>query len=909
MSELVNLGSINGISNEKVTVTAMKHFKSFLGHLNVLDNVAYSHTIYSPEIIPHTFYTRDVFGKFANFLMTVSKIKKYHTCISYISKVKSKLEQDYENVTLPFMSNATFYTSLRLKITREYMKNCVASGEVLVDSAPAMTKEDQSIICKLLLGRNTPSSNEERCLICHQFQIFGRINEPALAKKADYRYVSQENRTALIYSLRRTKNASVQELTMICHYDSYESCPFHSLATLISVNCDTSERLYPLIMASNSPANYVNRMLLSIYEEWEDGQEFNDGSSSSSSSSSTSSSSSRRRGFLTAGLTSHSGRRGAAQEVDLHKDIPISTLVDRGGWSVDAIHRVFTYVTKNSKGDTMCARAVSSWPDATAGGMLPSIDCIGAAEDQELFRFFSLSLMSSATLAIDEATRVSLTISLLRFHDKFASDYPNHDLVSRIEDCRNVRGVSISKFELWVSNIVRAFTELNVMYVNMDSMGEDTRVPVTQISDFMDKSSIVFRMVPGLVSALSAISNQLEELKRQNNLILNQNHMSPLGQVAVTPTQFTATPTPITPTDLTVGGIITKYNAQHNLKECSLSSVFLAWFTQGLHNCRPIKGSAERWRLNEFAVFVFYAKRFLLPNTVLDPKNDVNADYSTELVWQTKMSSLAARIEKEILLFLVAKREVWRTNTDNNNQRARSIEATYCGCIKKMKRIHINLYPCPENVTDLVTSDSIYFLKELPPEREKVTRRSGNPQTTQASQQVSLTSSGSLSIQPCTQQVPPPPPIPSSHTEAIQVMPLALTASVSNQQTSNKKGRAPRAKKVSVTATSSLPVTIQASHSPAISLSHHRATQQVSFAPQTSLSIRQWTQQVPPPPPIPSSQTQAIHVMPLVPTESISLPQQLPISITASPSLRQATNKNVRKPRAENIAPSKRKKS
>ena len=138
-------------------MTAMKHFKSFLGHLNVLDNVAYSHTIYSPEIIPHTFYTRDVFGKFANFLMTVSKIKKYHTCISYISKVKSKLEQDYENVTLPFMSNATFYTSLRLKITREYMKNCVASGEVLVDSAPAMTKEDQSIICKLLLGRKEVS--------------------------------------------------------------------------------------------------------------------------------------------------------------------------------------------------------------------------------------------------------------------------------------------------------------------------------------------------------------------------------------------------------------------------------------------------------------------------------------------------------------------------------------------------------------------------------------------------------------------------------------------------------------------------------------------------------------------------------------------------------------------------------
>ena len=149
------------------------------------------------------------------------------------------------------------------------------------------------------------------------------------------------------------------------------------------------------------------------------------------------------------------------------------------------------------------------------------------------------------------------------------------------------------------------------MYINTDEMGEDTRVPANHISEFMDKSSIVFRMVPGLVSTLSSMKNQLEEIKRQNHILLNQNAMITSGQPAFTPTQFTVTPTPFTPTDFTVTGIINKYNAQHNLKECSLSSVFLAWYTQGLHNCRPIKGSAERWRLNEFAVFVFYAKRFL----------------------------------------------------------------------------------------------------------------------------------------------------------------------------------------------------------------------------------------------------------------------------------------------------------
>ena len=87
---------------------------------------------------------------------------------------------------------------------------------------------------------------------------------------------SSSRRTALIYFLRRTKNASVQELTMINQFESQESCPFHCLATLISVNCDTSEDLYPLIMASNGPPNYVNRMLSD-----EEEREYNDESGDS----------------------------------------------------------------------------------------------------------------------------------------------------------------------------------------------------------------------------------------------------------------------------------------------------------------------------------------------------------------------------------------------------------------------------------------------------------------------------------------------------------------------------------------------------------------------------------------------------------------------------------------------------
>ena len=99
--------------------------------------------------------------------------------------------------------------------------------------------------------------------------------------------------------------------------------------------------------------------------------------------------------FLTKGLTSHSGRRGAAQEADLHKDVTTTVVGHRGGWTLDSINRIFCYITMNAKGDTICARILSNWPDGTSGGFLPTIFCIDEV-DRNDFRVFLLSLMASS---------------------------------------------------------------------------------------------------------------------------------------------------------------------------------------------------------------------------------------------------------------------------------------------------------------------------------------------------------------------------------------------------------------------------------------------------------------------------------------------------------------------------------
>ena len=63
------------------------------------------------------------------------------------------------------------------------------------------------------------------------------------------------------------------------------------------------------------------------------------------------SSSSHSGNFLTPNLTSHSGRRGAAQDAHMHEDVTTTT-VGHGGWTLDSINRIFCYLTGNAESDT-----------------------------------------------------------------------------------------------------------------------------------------------------------------------------------------------------------------------------------------------------------------------------------------------------------------------------------------------------------------------------------------------------------------------------------------------------------------------------------------------------------------------------------------------------------------------------
>ena len=272
---LVDVGDLSGKSSASARKTALINFNMFLEYIFTKDSCNYPHKSFSMSI-PPGFFTKDVIGKFADYLVKVKKIGKCGTALGYISQVRIHLESSYEGTILPFLVGDSYYTKLRQNVLKHYMERCSKNGEKLVDSAPPMTKEDLKIICMRLLSRNSPTANEDRCLICHQFQLIGRVSEPGKAKKSDYNYVHNDDRTPLMVTLNRSKNSTTQELALVCHYNSFAECPFHCLGTLIAVNGDSSDNLYPLMLGAKSTSNYINRVLSDCFDNWKNENEFDD---------------------------------------------------------------------------------------------------------------------------------------------------------------------------------------------------------------------------------------------------------------------------------------------------------------------------------------------------------------------------------------------------------------------------------------------------------------------------------------------------------------------------------------------------------------------------------------------------------------------------------------------------------
>ena len=71
---------------------------------------------------------------------------------------------------------------VRSKVTSEYVKQCAAGGNKLVEHAAQLTDDDLTIMASLLFKRNDRQADKDRGILILQKQTIGRISETSRLK-------------------------------------------------------------------------------------------------------------------------------------------------------------------------------------------------------------------------------------------------------------------------------------------------------------------------------------------------------------------------------------------------------------------------------------------------------------------------------------------------------------------------------------------------------------------------------------------------------------------------------------------------------------------------------------------------------------------------------------------------------
>ena len=66
----------------------------------------------------------------------------------------------------------------------------------------------------------------------------------------------------------------------------------------------------------------------------------------------------------------------------------------------------------------------------------------------------------------------------------------------------------------WEAEIYRTFVNLNGIFLNLNELGNEFRMPPNQISEYMDSAHKFFRLISGLLEAIDRIERRSLNIER-----------------------------------------------------------------------------------------------------------------------------------------------------------------------------------------------------------------------------------------------------------------------------------------------------------------------------------------------------------------------------------------------------------
>ena len=311
-------------------VCALKTFNAFLNEANLVFSVWEDFSQSNP-------ITKDIYEQYLSFL--VVKCKTLGTAEAYGSAIRGIVESDF-GADHPIVRDTRWYRNVRRELVKAFVHKCHQSNSSLVARATPADKDVIESICGLLFRTGTRDSFHDRFLLSTQWQALGRPGELGLLNVTDFSWSNSGHCLLGDWSRFKANQESVSQLSFFASNLSWQLDIFHCIGAWNAAYGDSSNKAYPLLH-EGGVAGYVNCVLKNLLE----GEEYENVS-----------------------LTGYSLQRGGASTAAQNEHLTIHQIIQRGGWSIDAVSTIFEYICGTTYSDHKVAKVLAGWENPSCGG-------------------------------------------------------------------------------------------------------------------------------------------------------------------------------------------------------------------------------------------------------------------------------------------------------------------------------------------------------------------------------------------------------------------------------------------------------------------------------------------------------------------------------------------------------------
>jgi integrase len=242
-----------------------------------------------------------------------------------------------------------------------------APDAVKDETRKSLLRSDLEYVCSYLFMKANDNSIRDRAMLTLDWAAVGRISEIVALRSSDIRLNHGGRDEGMVLDISRMKTVSdTATLLILCDRTSWMICPLHALGTMLATVGCIDGVLFPHVNqayrnGTSEASGHVNSVFKQVYEYWKASNGDNHNSHFGR-------------------FSTHGIRKGSAAELNNNIQIHTTWIVDRGGWKLDLLHTIFSYIFGTRSYDAKVAKALGNWPDVQAKVYVPNAHSVDGEE-------------------------------------------------------------------------------------------------------------------------------------------------------------------------------------------------------------------------------------------------------------------------------------------------------------------------------------------------------------------------------------------------------------------------------------------------------------------------------------------------------------------------------------------------